>query len=127
MHRICAAVCETARLAHWRRNLDSNPLVPRKQETLFRRVFFDRFGLQPPHSGPRGTEGSNLAPSSEESCELRYGRRRPACDPYAPYGRCRKRRAAAGQLREGAVADKNAETVAIIGAGIGGNPSGVSR
>jgi hypothetical protein len=46
MHRICAAVCETARLAHWRRNLASNPLVVRKQETLFRRAFFDRFGLR---------------------------------------------------------------------------------
>src|SRR6516162_2332742 len=27
---------------------------------------------------------SNPSPSSEESCELRYGPRRPAGDPYAP-------------------------------------------
>ena len=66
-----------------------------------------------------GTDGSNPVPSSEESCELRYGPRRPACDPYAPYGRFPKRRSCRS-TQEGAVADKNAETVAIIRAGIGG-------
>ena len=70
--------------------------------------------------GPhRGTEGSNPLPSSEESCELRYGPRRPACDPYAPYGRFPKRRSCRS-TQEGAVADKNVETVAIIRAGIAG-------
>jgi hypothetical protein len=66
-----------------------------------------------------GTDGSNSLPSSEESSELRYGPRRPACDPYAPYGRFPKRRSCRS-TQEGAVADKNAQTVAIIRAGIGG-------
>jgi len=49
--------------------------------------------------------GSNPLPSSEESCELRYGPRRPACDPYAPYGRFPKRRSCRS-TQEGAVAHK---------------------
>ena len=59
------------RLAHWRRNLDSNPLVPRKQEKLFRRAFFDRFGLQTASLRPerdRGSESRSL--HQRVSCEL---------------------------------------------------------
>jgi hypothetical protein len=71
MHRICAAVCETARLAHWRRNLDSNSLVPHKQETLFRRASSTASGCKPPHCGPRGTE-ANLAPSPVSVANLTH-------------------------------------------------------
>ena len=73
MHRICAAVCETARLAHWRRNLASNPLVSRKQDTLFRRAFFDRFGLQTASLWPerdRGFESRSL--QQRVICELDF-------------------------------------------------------
>ena len=62
MHRICAAVCEMARLAHWRRNLASNALVRRKQETLFRSAFFDRFGLQTASLRPERDRGFESRP-----------------------------------------------------------------
>jgi len=53
----------------------------------------------------RGQVTSESLPSSEQSCELRYGPRRPACDPYAPYGRFPKRRSCRS-TQEGAVAHK---------------------
>jgi hypothetical protein len=70
MHRICAAVCETVRRAHWRRNLASNPLALCKQETLFTRAFFDRFGLQT----------ASLRPERDRGFESRSLHRRVMCE-----------------------------------------------
>jgi hypothetical protein len=61
-------------------------LVPRHEPHGSLIILDSAIGTKP----RRGTRSLSPASSSEESCELRYGRRRPACDPYAPYGRCRK-------------------------------------